>query len=153
MPLIVLMEDDAATRMLVASVLKKDGYDVMSADNGAEGLLLVRAHQPDLVISDIQMPVMDGVAATRAIRALNDVRAAVPVIAVTANTLRSQLETYAAAGMNDWIEKPVNVAILVEKAYGWAAIRCLATIRKAAHLRSIHSKPKPCATSSSAIWS
>ena len=60
MPLIVLMEDDAATRMLVASVLKKDGYDVLSADNGADGLALVWEHKPVLVISDIQMPVMDG---------------------------------------------------------------------------------------------
>ena len=69
MPLIVVMEDDAATRMLVASVLRKDGYDVMMADNGLSGIELVRQHKPDLVISDVQMPGMDGFAMLQALRA------------------------------------------------------------------------------------
>ena len=67
MPLIVVMEDDAATRTLVASVLRKDGYDVLSADNGLSGLELVRQNKPDLVISDVQMPLMDGFAMLQAI--------------------------------------------------------------------------------------
>ena len=60
MPLIVVMEDDAATCMLMTSVLKKDGYTVWSADNDVQGLDLIRTHKPELVISDIQMPVMNG---------------------------------------------------------------------------------------------
>ncbi|HEX8471380.1 MAG TPA: response regulator, partial [Brevundimonas sp.] len=74
-----------------------------------------------VILMDIQMPVMDGVAATRAIRALGDYRAGCPIVAVTANTLAAQLDSYAAAGMNDWIEKPVNINILLDKTTGWAA--------------------------------
>ena len=67
---------------------------------------------------DIQMPVMDGVAASRAIRALRDFRSMVPIVAVRANTLVAQLETYVAAGINDWIEKPVDIGLLIEKSLG-----------------------------------
>src|SRR5437868_1744117 len=68
MALIVLMEDDAATRMLVASVLKKDGHEVAAAEDGALGLALVRERQPDLIISDVQMPHMNGFQVLEAVR-------------------------------------------------------------------------------------
>ena len=57
---IVVLEDDASTRLLITSVLKKSGHAVTAVDNGAEGLLVVLAEQPDLVISDVQMPKMTG---------------------------------------------------------------------------------------------
>ena len=60
MPLIVVIDDDAGTRLLVAQVLKKEGYQVMSAEDGAKGLALVREFKPDLVVSDVQMPLLDG---------------------------------------------------------------------------------------------
>ncbi len=60
MPLIVVIDDDAGTRMLVTQVLKKEGHEVMEADDGAKGLELIREFRPDVVVSDIQMPEMDG---------------------------------------------------------------------------------------------
>lgn len=115
MPLIVLMEDDAATRMLVASVLKKDGYDVMSADNGAEGLELVRAHKPDLVISDIQMPVMDGFTMLQHLR--NDpALEAMPVILLTSLQERAHMRIGMTSGADDYITKPFRPGELREAA-------------------------------------
>ena len=60
MPLIVVIDDDAGTRLLVSQVLKKEGYQVMAAEDGAKGLALIREHKPDLVVSDVQMPFLDG---------------------------------------------------------------------------------------------
>lgn len=115
MPLIVLMEDDAATRMLVASVLKKDGYDVLSSDNGADGLALVREHKPDLVISDIQMPVMDGFAMLQALRADLAI-AEVPVILLTSLQERAHMRIGMTSGADDYITKPFRPGELREAA-------------------------------------
>ena len=60
MPLIVVIDDDAGTRLLVSQVLKKEGHQVMAAEDGAKGLALIREHKPDLVVSDVQMPLLDG---------------------------------------------------------------------------------------------
>ncbi len=60
MPLIVVMEDDAGTRMLVASVLKKDGYDVLTAESGAVALELLAEAPVDAIVSDLRMPDIDG---------------------------------------------------------------------------------------------
>jgi CheY-like chemotaxis protein len=113
MPLIVLMEDDAATRMLVTSVLKKDGYDVLSADNGAEGLDLVRLHKPDLVISDIQMPVMDGFAMLQVLRADAQL-AETPVILLTSLQERAHMRIGMTSGADDYITKPFRPGELRE---------------------------------------
>ncbi len=115
MPLIVLMEDDAATRMLVASVLKKDGYDVLSSDNGANGLALVREHKPDLVISDIQMPVMDGFAMLQALRA-DPAIAEIPVILLTSLLERAHMRIGMTSGADDYITKPFRPGELREAA-------------------------------------
>ena len=118
---VLYVDDNEANRRLVVTVLRSQGMICETAADGAEGLDAVKCGDWDVVLMDIQMPVMDGVATTYAIRALEDFRAGVPVVAVTANTLGAQLETYAAAGMNDWIEKPVNIAVLIDKTTGWAA--------------------------------
>lgn len=115
MPLIVVMEDDAATRMLVTSVLKKDGYAVLSADNGVQGLDLIRAHKPDLVISDIQMPVMDGFAMLQQLRA-EPALAATPVILLTSLLERAHMRIGMTSGADDYITKPFRPGELREAA-------------------------------------
>jgi CheY-like chemotaxis protein len=70
---------------------------------------------------DIQMPVMDGVEATRRIRLLDDEISAVPIIALTANTLDDQLAAYADVGMNDCVGKPVKAPELLTKLFEWAS--------------------------------
>lgn len=117
---VLYVDDNEANRRLVMTVLRSQGMDCETAVDGAEGVESVRAGDWDIVLMDIQMPVMDGVAASRAIRNLQDYRAGVPIIAVTANTLGAQLEAYADAGMNDCIEKPVNIAVLIDSTTRWA---------------------------------
>lgn len=115
MALIVLMEDDAATRMLVASVLKKDGYEVLSAVNGEDGLALVRERRPDLVISDVQMPVTDGFAMLQALRA-DPAIAEIPVILLTSLQERAHMRIGMTSGADDYITKPFRPGELREAA-------------------------------------
>ena len=115
MSLIVLMEDDAATRTLVASVLKKDGYQVVAADNGIDGLALVREHKPDLVISDVQMPGMDGFAMLQALRADASLMA-IPVILLTSLQERAHMRIGMTSGADDYITKPFRPGELREAA-------------------------------------
>ena len=119
-PRVLYVDDSEANRRLVMTVLQSQGFDCETADDGQQGLDAVILGDWDVILMDIQMPVMDGVAATRAIRALADFRSYAPIVAVTANTLSAQLTTYAEAGMNDWIAKPVDIGALVEKTFGWA---------------------------------
>ena len=113
MALIVLMEDDAATRTLVASVLKKDGYQVVAADNGTDGLALVREHRPDLVISDIQMPGMDGFAVLQAVRG-DALLMTIPVILLTSLQERAHMRIGMTSGADDYITKPFRPGELRE---------------------------------------
>lgn len=115
MPLIVVMEDDAGTRMLVASVLKKDGYDVLTAENGAQGLLLVEQHQPALIISDVQMPEMNGFQMLAAVRQ-NPALASTPVILLTSLQERAHMRIGMNTGADDYITKPFRPGELREAA-------------------------------------
>jgi DNA-binding response OmpR family regulator len=105
MPLIVVMDDDAGTRMLVSQVLKKEGYDVMAADDGAKGLALIREYKPDLVVSDVQMPEMDGFAMLDHVR--NDaVLSTTPIILLTSLQDRSHMRQGMTTGADDYLTKP-----------------------------------------------
>ncbi len=115
MTLIVVMEDDAATRTLVASVLRKNGYDVLSADNGLSGLELVRQNKPDLVISDVQMPTMDGFAMLQALRA-DPAICATPVVLLTSLQERAHMRIGMTSGADDYITKPFRPGELREAA-------------------------------------
>ena len=119
-PLRILCVDDNPTnRMLMTAMLSGQGMVCETADDGALGLAAAAAGEWDLVLMDIQMPVMDGVEATRRIRALGGEFGAVPIIAVTANTLADQVESYFEAGMDDLVAKPVNMAELLGKVFHW----------------------------------
>ncbi len=119
-PRVLYVDDSEPNRQLVMTVLRCQGFECETTNDGQQGLEAVKIGDWDLVLMDIQMPVMDGVAATRAIRSLQDFRSRIPIVAVTANTLAAQLEVYRDAGINDWIEKPVDIGLLVEKTLGWA---------------------------------
>ena len=105
MPLIVVMDDDSGTRLLVTQVLKKDGYDVLAAEDGQKGLALIKTHRPDLVVSDVQMPLMDGFEVLVNVR--NDVDiAATPVILLTSLAERSHMRQGMTTGADDYLTKP-----------------------------------------------
>ncbi|MBC5763382.1 response regulator [Ramlibacter albus] len=113
MALIVLMEDDAATRMLVASVLKKEGHEVLAAEDGVQGMALVETRRPDLVVSDVQMPQLNGFQMLAALRQ-NTAIAGTPVILLTSLQERAHMRIGMTTGADDYITKPFRPSELRE---------------------------------------
>ena len=114
----LLVEDVEINREIVMAMLESTGLHIECAENGREALDVFTTNPDkfDVILMDINMPEMDGVEATRRIRALDaPAGARVPIIAVTANVLMSEVDTYLAAGMNDHIGKPVDFDKLVNK--------------------------------------
>ena len=105
MALIVVMEDEPGTRMLVAAVLRNEGHEVFAAEDGAQGLRLVEAHHPDLIISDIQMPALNGFEMLAALRS-SPVLAGIPVILLTSLQERAHMRIGMTTGADDYITKP-----------------------------------------------
>ncbi len=105
---ILLAEDNHVNQLVVYTMLSRDGHTVDIAENGEEVLALVQASSYDLILMDVQMPVMDGPTASRRIRAMSGPVADIPIIAVTANAMASQRDAYFAAGMNDHVAKPIE---------------------------------------------
>jgi signal transduction histidine kinase/CheY-like chemotaxis protein len=108
-PLRVLVVDDVAANRLVArAMLTSAGHLVTLVEDGSAALTAVQAENFDLVLMDLQMPVMDGLEATRRIRKLTPPRNQVPIIAVTASVLPEQVEACRAAGMDAHLSKPID---------------------------------------------
>jgi CheY-like chemotaxis protein len=110
---LLLVEDNEINREIAEMFLLQSGFAVECAENGQEAVDRVTAAAPDYfdaVLMDIQMPVMDGYAATRAIRALDDPKlAGIPIVALTANAFHEDVEAAKEAGMVAHIAKPVDV--------------------------------------------
>lgn len=104
---ILVTEDININRMIVAEFLKIDGHSVAEAVNGADCLEQLGRDAFDIVLMDVNMPVMDGVEATRAIRRSAEPWSAIPIVGLTANAFEDQVEGYLAAGMDACISKPV----------------------------------------------
>ena len=105
---ILLVEDNEINQEVALAVLGSAGIDVSVAGNGQEALDMLGRQDFDAVLMDCQMPVMDGYAATRALRR-QPLRQSLPVIAMTANAMVGDRDAALAAGMNDHIAKPINV--------------------------------------------
>lgn len=105
MPLIVVIDDDAGTRMLVSQVLKKEGHEVMAAEDGAKGLALIREFKPDLVVSDVQMPQLDGFEVLDRVRN-DEALATTAVILLTSLQERSHMRQGMTTGADDYLTKP-----------------------------------------------
>jgi signal transduction histidine kinase/HPt (histidine-containing phosphotransfer) domain-containing protein/ActR/RegA family two-component response regulator len=111
---VLLVEDVELNQVLIADMLRSHGHEVAVAVNGEEAVRLVRLEHFDLVLMDVQMPVMDGVEATRRIRALPPPAGQVPVLALTASVMAHEREGYLAAGMNGALAKPIDWSRLFE---------------------------------------
>lgn len=111
---VLLAEDNETNRMVALSMLQTVGIAADVADNGAQALEAVRAKPYDVVLMDIHMPEMDGLAAARAIRALPGAAGRVPIVALTANAFQSHADDCRAAGMNDFLSKPYRKAALLD---------------------------------------
>lgn len=112
---ILLVEDNKVNQMVAVGMLKTLGYRCSIANHGAEALTAVEAEVFDLILMDMQMPVMDGVTATKRIRNLDHPSALTPIVAVTANVMPDDLKACLDAGMNDYLCKPFNKAELSER--------------------------------------
>ena len=109
---ILVAEDNAVNQLLIKALLDQFGHFSDIVGNGQEALHQVQANQYDLVLMDIQMPEMDGVAATLAIRALAAPAGHIPILAMTANVMAEQVQSYRDVGMDDVVAKPLNPAEL-----------------------------------------
>ena len=108
---VLLADDNALNRELAEALLVEQGHDVVSVENGALALEAVKEQPFDMVLMDVQMPVMDGVTATRAIRDPNSgaLDPSIPILAITAHALKGDRERFLEAGMNDYIAKPIRM--------------------------------------------
>jgi CheY-like chemotaxis protein len=113
---ILVVEDDRVNQLAISRMLEKMGHFPTCVPNGEKALELLRGSTFDCVFMDIQMPVMDGMEATRMIRtapALAGV-ASIPIIALTAHAMPADREAFLKAGMNDYVAKPVSFEQLAE---------------------------------------
>jgi two-component system, sensor histidine kinase and response regulator len=112
---ILVAEDNRVNQMLLQRTLEKLGHLVMLVSNGQEAVDIVSRESFDLVLMDVQMPVMDGLASTAAIRQRERSSSAhLSIIAVTAHAMEGDRERFLAAGMDGYISKPIDRAELVE---------------------------------------
>lgn len=109
----ILVADDVLTnRELARALLERAGHAVTLAENGQQAIEAVRRQSLDVILMDINMPVMDGLEAMRAIRALPGAAGKLPIIAMTASAFPSDLQRFVAAGMNGHVTKPIDPAAL-----------------------------------------
>lgn len=108
----LVVEDNEFNQFVVEALLKGDGHEVVLVSDGAQAVEAVQAGNFDLVLMDMQMPVMNGVDATRAIRRLRNSVRDIPIIALTADAMTEQVNWCYDAGMNDHIAKPIDRALL-----------------------------------------
>jgi CheY-like chemotaxis protein len=106
---IMVAEDEPINMLLISEVLGKMGFSVIKATSGTEVIELLRHHEPDMIFMDINMPGMDGYAATRLIRLLEGPQSNIPIIALTADAMEEDKERCLKAGMNGFISKPFRL--------------------------------------------
>ena len=127
---ILIAEDSAADRMLLSSIVRRQGHDVLTAANGAEAVEAFRQQRPQLVLMDAMMPVMDGFEAARQIKALAG-ETLVPIIFLTSLSESEALARCLEAGGDDFLAKPYNQVILAAKIKAMDRLRRLqATVLK-----------------------
>jgi CheY-like chemotaxis protein len=109
---ILLVEDVPFNQELAEAILLRAGHQVRIAGDGLEALKALAEEDFDLILMDVQMPRMDGITATRRIREMEGAKAAVPIVAMTANVLAEQVREFAGVGMNGHVAKPIKQAEL-----------------------------------------
>jgi two-component system cell cycle response regulator DivK len=125
--LIVIIEDNEKNRKLARHILEHEGYRILEAEGGEEGVRLVKAHRASLVLMDIRLPDIDGIEALRRLRD-DPVTSAIPVMAVTASAMTTDRFKIMAAGFDAYQSKPIAlkpfvaaVRELIERAVGGRA--------------------------------
>jgi PAS domain S-box-containing protein len=115
---ILAVEDNELNRMVLQVILKKCEVVVSIAHNGQEAIKLIQEQEFDLVLMDVQMPIVDGLEATKYIR--EELNLSTPIIGLSANAMREEVEICKQAGMNDYLVKPYSERVLVEVMKKWS---------------------------------
>jgi CheY-like chemotaxis protein len=99
----------------MSAVMERLGHTLTIAENGVEAIKKLRAESFDIVLMDIQMPIMDGIQATKVIRAFDEPWHDIPIVALTAHAMAGHSDAYKAAGMNGFVSKPFSIDVLVSE--------------------------------------
>jgi two-component system cell cycle response regulator DivK len=111
---ILLVEDNEMNRDMLSRRLKRNGYEVVIAIDGQQGVDMAASEAPDLILMDMSLPVIDGWEATRRVKA-NEATRGIPVIALTAHAMAGDREKAIEAGCEDYDTKPVEITRLLDK--------------------------------------
>jgi CheY-like chemotaxis protein len=111
---LLLVEDNPLNRDMISRLLAMEGFEVLVASDGSEGLLMAESEQPRLVLMDMSLPVVDGWEATRRLKG-NAATAKIPLIALTAHAMVGDREKALTAGCDDYDTKPIDIDRLVQK--------------------------------------
>ena len=111
---ILIVEDTEDNRTILRDLFRSVGYTVIEATTGEDGVIAARRERPDLILMDIQLPILDGYEATRRIKAIPEL-ADTPVIAVTSHALSDDERKARAAGCDDYVAKPFSPRALLAK--------------------------------------
>ncbi len=111
---VLIAEDSSVIQNLTKKILSIQNYEISSVKNGQQVLDALEAEPFDIILMDINMPVMDGIECTEKIRSLSDeVKSNIPIIAITGNARNLSLEEYQEIGINEFLQKPLNFDQLV----------------------------------------
>ena len=114
MPKVLVVEDNEMNRDMLSRRLQRRGYEVVVSVDGEDGVNKARSESPDIILMDMDLPVLDGWAATKMLKAAPETQT-IPVIALTAHAMAGDREKAMEAGCDDYDTKPVEFARLVEK--------------------------------------
>ncbi len=109
---ILIVDDNEMNRKLFRSLLQKNGFETIEAEDGAAGSKMAKEHLPSLILMDIQMPVIDGLTALKAIRAAPET-ASIPIIALTSYAMKGDKEKFLAEGFDGYISKPIDKSAFI----------------------------------------
>ncbi|MBI4690520.1 MAG: response regulator [Nitrospirae bacterium] len=105
---ILIVEDNEKNLKLFGVIIKSLGYEILTAMNGEEGVVIAKKESPDLILMDIQMPVMDGITALNMLKSEERTKN-IPVIALTSYAMARDKEKFLGLGFSDYISKPIDV--------------------------------------------
>jgi two-component system, cell cycle response regulator DivK len=111
---ILLVEDNEMNRDMLSRRLVRNGFEVVMAVDGEQGIVMAQRERPDLILMDMSLPVIDGWEATRRVRA-SEATSAIPIIALTAHAMSGDREKAIEAGCDDYDTKPIEMPRLLEK--------------------------------------
>jgi hypothetical protein len=111
---VLIAEDSSVIQNLTRKILEMQNYEISAVKNGQQVLDFIEENECDLILMDINMPVMDGMECTRIIREMKDDRAKTPIIAITGNARNYSDEDFKNAGINEFLQKPLDFDVLVE---------------------------------------